>query len=113
MRRHFRPEFLNRVDEIVLFTPLTIEQVKQIIDLQLKLLQQHLAERHISLEMTDRAKGLIAGAAYDPVYGARPLKRYPQREIETALARKLIAGDISEHDKVTVDAENGRLVFLL
>ena len=113
MRRHFRPEFLNRVDEIVLFTPLTIEQVKQIIDLQLKLLQQHLAERHISLEMTDRAKGLIAEAAYDPVYGARPLKRYPQREIETALARKLIAGDISEHDKVTVDAENGRLVFLL
>jgi ATP-dependent Clp protease ATP-binding subunit ClpB len=113
MRRRFRPEFLNRVDEIVLFTPLTIEQVKQIIDLQLKLLQQRLAERHISLEMTDRAKGLIAGAAYDPVYGARPLKRYLQRGIETALARKLIAGDISEHDKVTVDAENGRLVFLL
>ncbi|NLM51494.1 MAG: ATP-dependent chaperone ClpB [Firmicutes bacterium] len=111
LRKHFRPEFLNRVDEIVLFRPLTKEQLKQIIDLQIGLLRARLAERHITLTLTEAAKEFIAGAGYDPVYGARPLKRYLQRTVETALARKLIAGEITDHNNVIIDAENNRLVF--
>ncbi|MCR3922784.1 MAG: AAA family ATPase, partial [Firmicutes bacterium] len=113
LRSHFRPEFLNRVDDIVLFKPLTLEEIKQIVDLQLELLRQRLEERYIQLELTDAAKDIIARAGYDPVYGARPLKRYIQKEVETALARKLIAGDITEHSTVTIDEEDQRLTFTL
>ena len=111
LRTHFRPEFLNRVDEIVLFKTLTLEETKQIIDLQLALLHHRLAERHITLEMTDAAKEHVARAGYDPVYGARPLKRYLQREVETVLARKLIAGEIADHTHITVDTAADKLVF--
>lgn len=111
LRTHFRPEFLNRVDETVLFKPLTLEETTQIVDLQLDLLQRRLADRYISLELTDAAKHFVASAGYDPVYGARPLKRYLQREIETALARKLIAGEITDHSQVSVDLQDERLVF--
>ena len=111
LRAHFRPEFLNRVDEIVFFTPLTPEELKQIVELQLSQLRERLAERYITLELTAQAKDFIARAAYDPVYGARPLKRYLQREVETALARKLLAGEITDHSTVVIDSENGRLVF--
>jgi len=111
LRAHFRPEFLNRVDEIVLFTPLTPEDLKQIVELQLAQLRERLAERYITLELTAQAKDFIAREAYDPVYGARPLKRFLQREVETALARKLLAGEITDHSTVTIDSENGRLVF--
>jgi len=111
LRAHFRPEFLNRVDEIVLFKPLTLAEIKRIVELQLKLLRQRLADRHIELELTDAAKEHIARSGYDPVYGARPLKRFLQRHLETVLSRKLLAGEITDHSRVTVDFKNGELVF--
>ena len=111
LRAHFRPEFLNRVDEIVLFKPLTLAEIKRIVELQLELLRQRLAERHIRLELTEAAREHIARAGYDPVYGARPLKRYLQRHIETVLARKVLAGEVTDHSLVTVDCKNGELTF--
>jgi ATP-dependent Clp protease ATP-binding subunit ClpB len=111
MRRHFRPEFLNRVDEIVLFKPLQLGEIKRIVTLLLGQLQQRLAERRIELTMTDAAAEHVARQGYDPVYGARPLKRFLQREVETKLGRKLIAGEIGEGAKVTVDFADGHLVF--
>jgi ATP-dependent Clp protease ATP-binding subunit ClpB len=111
LRRHFRPEFLNRVDEIVLFKPLLKEQLKQIIELQLAGLRRRLEDRKIDLQMTDAAKGLIAELAYDPLFGARPLKRYLQSHVETPLAKELIAGNLSEGSTVTVDEADGELVF--
>lgn len=111
LRVHFRPEFLNRVDDTVLFKPLTLAETKQIVDLQLELLRKRLAERYITLELTETAKDFVASAGYDPIYGARPLKRYLQREVETALARKLIAGEITDHTHITIDVADGRLNF--
>ncbi|MCX8107295.1 MAG: AAA family ATPase, partial [Verrucomicrobiae bacterium] len=112
LRAHFRPEFLNRVDEIVVFKPLTLSEIKRIVDLQLKLLRARLADRHIELELTDAAKEHIAREGYDPVYGARPLKRFIQRHLETALSRKLLAGEITDDSRVRVDLRAGELVFL-
>ncbi len=103
LRSHFRPEFLNRVDEIVLFTPLLMEQLKAIIDLQIASLRERLADRRIELELTDAAKEHIVRAAYDPVYGARPLKRYLQSHLETPLAKALISGKLHEGERVTFD----------
>ena len=111
LRGHFRPEFLNRVDEIVLFTPLTLQETKQIVELQLALLHKRLAERYITLELTETAKNVAASTGYDPVYGARPLKRYLQREVETVLARKLISGELTDHSHIVVDAVDGKLTF--
>lgn len=111
LRAHFRPEFLNRVDEIVLFKPLTFAEIKRIVDLQLKLLRQRLADRHIELELTDAAKEHIAREGYDPVYGARPLKRFLQRHIETALSRRILAGEVRDNSRVRVDYRRGELVF--
>ncbi|NLP36828.1 MAG: ATP-dependent chaperone ClpB [Firmicutes bacterium] len=111
LRTHFRPEFLNRIDEIVLFSPLTKAQLKQIVDLQIQQLQVRLSERHITLALSEAAKDLIVEAGYDPVFGARPLKRYLQRTLETTLARKLIAGEITDHNSILVDVENKKLVF--
>jgi ATP-dependent Clp protease ATP-binding subunit ClpB len=111
LRVHFRPEFLNRVDEIVLFKPLTLSEIERIIDLQLKLLRVRLIERHLELELTEAAKEYIAREGYDPVYGARPLKRYLQRHLETALSRQILAGTIPENSRVTVDFKKGQLTF--
>jgi ATP-dependent Clp protease ATP-binding subunit ClpB len=111
MRAHFRPEFLNRVDEIVLFKPLTLREIERIVDLQLGLLKKRLAERHIELELTDTAKELLARRGYDPVYGARPLKRVIQRELETKLSRALLKGEILDHSKIEVVATKGELEF--
>jgi ATP-dependent Clp protease ATP-binding subunit ClpB len=111
LRLHFRPEFLNRVDEIVLFKPLTLSEIKQIIDLQLKLLRARLSERHLELELIEAAKEYIAREGYDPVYGARPLKRFLQRHLETALSRQILAGTIPENSRVTVDFKKGQLTF--
>jgi ATP-dependent Clp protease ATP-binding subunit ClpB len=111
LRIHFRPEFLNRVDEIVLFKPLTLSEIKRIIDLQLKLLRVRLMDRHLGLELTDGAKEYIAREGYDPVYGARPLKRFLQRHLETALSRQILAGTIPEYSRVTVDFKKGQLIF--
>ena len=111
LRTHFRPEFLNRVDEAVLFKPLTLADIKKIVELQLTLLRTRLEDRHIALELSDAAKEHIAREGYDPVYGARPLKRYLQRAVETPLSRQLIGGQISDHSRVTVDFKKGELVF--
>ncbi len=109
LRSAFRPEFLNRVDDIVLFKPLSREELKAIIDLQTADLRRRLAGRRVELHLTEAARDFIAAAAYDPVYGARPLKRYLQHQLETRLGRALIAGDIREGATVTVDAADGEL----
>jgi ATP-dependent Clp protease ATP-binding subunit ClpB len=111
LRRHFRPEFLNRVDDTVLFKPLALADIEQIVDLQLGLLRARLADRHLELDLTDAAKEHIAREGYDPVYGARPLKRYLQRALETPLSRQLLAGDLTEHRRVIVDSKKGELVL--
>ena len=105
LRAHFRPEFLNRVDDLVLFKPLTLEEIKRIVDLQTEDLRKRLAVRRLQLEMTDAARSFIAEAAYDPVYGARPLKRYLQHQLETRIGRALISGDI--RDGATIRVELG------
>ncbi|SMC25378.1 ATP-dependent Clp protease ATP-binding subunit ClpB [Desulfacinum hydrothermale DSM 13146] len=110
LRRHFRPEFLNRVDDIVLFKPLTLEEVKEIVVLLTRDLERRLKDRRITLEMTDTAREFIARTGYDPVYGARPLKRFLQRELETRIGRTLIAGDILEGAVIHVDVQDGQLV---
>ena len=110
LRSHFRPEFLNRVDEIVLFKPLTLGEIERIVDLQIADVRARLAGRRIGLELTDAARELVARQGYDPVYGARPLRRYIQREVETRIGRALIAGEIRDGATVTVDAEGEELV---
>ncbi|WP_369900679.1 ATP-dependent chaperone ClpB [Bacillus manliponensis] len=110
LRGHFRPEFLNRVDEVILFKPLTTNEIKGIVDKIVKELQSRLADRHITVELTDAAKEFVVESGFDPMYGARPLKRYVQRQIETKLARELIAGNIVDHNHVVIDVENENLI---
>ncbi len=112
LRGHFRPEFLNRVDEVVLFKPLLREQIAAIVELMLGGLRARLADRKISLTLSDAAKAFIAETAYDPVFGARPLRRYLQAHIETPLAKALIGGQVSDGQTVTVDMQEGALVFV-
>jgi ATP-dependent Clp protease ATP-binding subunit ClpB len=111
LRDTFRPEFLNRVDEIVEFHALTRGHLGSIVELQLARLRDRLAERGLSLELTDEAKAAIAEAGWDPTYGARPLKRAIQRLVENPLALRLLEGDFEENDTVRVDAKDGELVF--
>jgi ATP-dependent Clp protease ATP-binding subunit ClpB len=111
LRAHFRPEFLNRVDEIVLFKPLTLADIKKIVDLQLNQLRLRLADRRVELELSDAAREYIAREGYDPVYGARPLKRYLQRHLETPLSRKILAGEVVDNSRVTVGFKKGELTF--
>jgi ATP-dependent Clp protease ATP-binding subunit ClpB len=111
MRELFRPEFLNRIDEIVEFEPLTKEQLGEIVELQLARLRERLADRGIELELTDEAKQVVADAGWDPTYGARPLKRALQRMVENPLALRLLKGEFSDGDAVRVDARDGELVF--
>ncbi len=111
LRQRFRPEFLNRIDDIVLFQPLRFDQIKRIVDLQAMDVTRRLAERDITLELTDAAKAHVAEAGFDPVYGARPLKRYIQHELETRIGRAIIAGDLTDGSRIRVDAQNGELVF--
>jgi ATP-dependent Clp protease ATP-binding subunit ClpB len=110
LRAGFRPEFLNRVDEIVLFKPLTLQEIERIVDLQFAGIRSRLADRRLTLEVTDAARALIAREGYDPVYGARPLRRFIQREVETRIARALIGGQIRDGAVVAVDAEDAELV---
>ena len=111
LRDRFRPEFLNRIDEIVVFEPLTRDQLGDIVELQLERLRARLAERGLSLELTDAAKEVVTEAGWDPTYGARPLKRALQRLVENPLALRLLEGDFAEGDIVRVDAQNGELIF--
>jgi ATP-dependent Clp protease ATP-binding subunit ClpB len=111
MRDHFRPEFLNRIDEIVEFRPLSREQLTDIVELQLERLRERLADRGLALDLTEAAKEALAEAGWDPTYGARPLKRAIQRQLENPLALRLLEGDFGAGDTIGVDAQNGDLVF--
>ena len=113
LRQHFRPEFLNRVDEVIVFHALTEEQLEKIVDIQLERVRGRLADRHIELELTPAAKRHLVKTGYDPVYGARPLKRAIQKEVETPLGRKILAGDIrdGQHIRVDYDEKRGELTF--
>ena len=111
LRRSFRPEFLNRLDEIVFYKPLTKENITKIIDLQIDKLNQRLQDQQITCVLTDKAKSAIIDASYDPQYGARPLRRYVQHTVETMLSKRLLRGDITPGQTVTVDAEDGELVM--
>jgi len=107
LRSHFRPEFLNRIDEIVLFKPLTMSEVEQIVELMTDSLRERLAERSMTLKLTDEAKRVIADRGFDPVYGARPLRRFIARDVETRIGRALIAGDARDGAEIRVEADNG------
>ncbi|MBQ9746115.1 MAG: AAA family ATPase, partial [Clostridia bacterium] len=109
VKRSFRPEFINRLDEIVYYKPLTRENINAIVDLLLADLSRRLAEKQLSVEVTERAKAYIVDRGYDPVYGARPLKRYLQSNVETLIARKIIGGGISAGDIITVDYDGEKL----
>jgi ATP-dependent Clp protease ATP-binding subunit ClpB len=113
MRKHFRPEFLNRVDEVIVFHALSEEHLKQIVDIQLQRLRVRLAERHISIELSDAARTHLVRTGYDPAYGARPLKRVIQKEIETVLGRMILKGDVRDGQTVHVDwdGKRGELLF--
>ena len=111
LRRSFRPEFLNRIDEIIFFTPLTKDDVKKILDLTVDSLAKRLSEKRLSIELTDAAKDLIISRAYDAVYGARPLKRYVSSQLETRIARKIIAEDIAPDTTIVVDAKDSEIIL--
>jgi ATP-dependent Clp protease ATP-binding subunit ClpB len=112
LRQAFKPEFLNRVDEIVIFNNLGRGEIKAIVDIQLRRLAKMLGERKISLEVTDEAKTFLAQNGYDPVYGARPLKRTIQKLIQDPLAMRILQGDFKDGDRVKVDSDGKQLVFL-
>ncbi len=111
LRRHFRPEFLNRVDDIVLFKPLTLPEIERIVDLQVADIRRRLTDRRIGLELTETARRHVAEAGYDPVYGARPLKRYLQHELESRIGRAIIGGDVGDGARLTVDVDNDELAI--
>ena len=110
LHRNFRPEFLNRVDETVVFHPLTSEHLAVIVDIQVARLRERLMERRIPLVLTPSATTNLAERGSDPVYGARPLKRLIQQDIETPIARLLVKGDLRDGDTATVDVKNGQVV---
>jgi ATP-dependent Clp protease ATP-binding subunit ClpB len=111
LRSHFRPEFLNRIDEIVLFKPLTFTEIERIVDLQLNDLRERLAEQRITVEATERARRYLAEEGFDPAYGARPLRRFISREVETRVARALVRGDLPEDSTIVVDLTDGELTI--
>ena len=109
LRASFRPEFLNRLDEIVMYKPLTKDDVSKIADLQLAGLSKRLADRSLSVEVTEEAKQFIIDSSYDPLFGARPMKRFIQDEVETLIARTMLENDLSMGDMLRVDLKNGEL----
>jgi ATP-dependent Clp protease ATP-binding subunit ClpB len=110
LRGHFRPVFLNRVDDIVLFKPLTLEEIERIVDLQIADVRRRLGDRRLQLELSEPARELIAREGYDPVYGARPLRRFISHEVETRIGRALLAGDITDGSTITLDADDDELL---
>lgn len=110
LRGHFRPEFLNRLDEIIMFKPLTKSNIGKIVDLMVGELDKRLADQELSLELTDAAKNQVIENGYDPVYGARPLKRYLQKYVETLAARKILSGDVRAGDTLVLDVQNGEFI---
>jgi ATP-dependent Clp protease ATP-binding subunit ClpB len=111
LKSYFRPEFLNRIDDIVLFNPLTKDEIIKIIDISLKGLERRLKDRDIHLKLTAEAKYFIADSAYDPHYGARPIKRYLQKHIETEIASMIIRGELIDGEEVLIDSDGNDLVF--
>ena len=111
LRGHFRPEFLNRLDEIIMFKPLTKENIGGIVDLMVKELSDRLADQELSLELTDAARTQVIENGYDPVYGARPLKRYLQNYVETLAAKKILSGDVHQGDTLVLDVKDGEFVI--
>ena len=111
VQAHFRPEFINRLDDIVVFHPLDKAQIRQIARIQLRGLEKRLAERGIRIELSDKAFELLGNVGFDPVYGARPLKRAIQQQVENPLAQDILSGRFGNGDVVKVDAEGGKLVF--
>ncbi|MEK7869485.1 MAG: type VI secretion system ATPase TssH, partial [Nitrospirota bacterium] len=112
LRQHFRPEFLNRVDETVVFHPLATEQLVKIVEIQLERLRGRLAERRIQLAITPTALAYLGERGYDPVYGARPLKRLIQQELETPLARLLVKGELRDGETASIDRKENALVII-
>ncbi|OGI01319.1 MAG: ATP-dependent chaperone ClpB [Candidatus Melainabacteria bacterium GWF2_37_15] len=111
MKQHFKPEFLNRIDEVVFFKGLTLDQLTEIVDIQMQGLKKLLVERSIEIEITDDAKEVLAARGYNPAYGARPLKRVIRQDIENPLSRKILEGEFIEGDKILIDLENDDIVF--
>jgi ATP-dependent Clp protease ATP-binding subunit ClpB len=111
VRQHFKPEFLNRVDEIIVFHRLSREHITDIVQIQLRELEERLSRREVTLKLTDAATGYLAEQGYDPAYGARPLKRVIQKEIENQLALKLLDGTFGPGDTITVDVVDDALTF--
>ena len=109
LKRYFRPEFINRIDSVVIFKPLKKEHVKQIVDLMIKKLEKRLKDKNLKLQISDSAKEYLANKGYDPAFGARPLRRVIEREVETPLAMKLISGEIEEGDTVIIDVKDGKI----
>jgi ATP-dependent Clp protease ATP-binding subunit ClpB len=109
--QHFRPEFINRVDEVVVFHPLGREHIRQIVDIQLGYLRQRLAERELAFELDDAARDRLGEAGFDPVYGARPLKRAIQHQLENPLAQRILRGDFAPGDTIRVTVRDGALAF--
>ena len=109
LRAHFRPEFLNRLDEIIMFKPLTRENIGRIVDLLMKELNGRLHDQELTIKLSDAAKELVMKGGYDPVYGARPLKRYLQKNVETLAAKLILSGDVKADDVIFIDEENGEL----
>ena len=111
LEQDFKPEFLNRVDEVVIFSNLTRSDLSHIVEIQLKNLRKLLADRKIELQLSERAKDWLADKGYDPVYGARPLKRVIQRQLQDPLALKILSGDFGEGDTIAIDAKGDELIF--
>jgi len=111
MRANFRPEFLNRVDEFIIFHTLQKSELRNIIKIQIQRLEERLSDRKMALKLSDSALDFLADVGYDPVYGARPLKRAIQRELETAIAKAILRGEFNDGDTIYVDVENERLSF--
>ena len=111
LRNTFRPEFLNRIDETIIFNSLGKEEIKKIVDIQMRILKTRLEANKITLELSDQAKDYLAETGFDPVYGARPLKRTIQHLVQDPLAMKILEGSIMEGSKVKVDIDNGEVVF--
>jgi ATP-dependent Clp protease ATP-binding subunit ClpB len=109
--QHFRPEFVNRIDDIVVFHPLGRNEIRKIVDIQLDYLRARLAEREMSLELTDAARDRLAASGFDPVYGARPLKRAIQQQVENPLAQEILAGRFGPGDTITIDVDGEELGF--
>ena len=110
-KRVSAPEFINRIDEVIIFHQITRDQMKSIVDIQVRRLQPRLAERNITLHLSDAAKNLLAAEGYNPQFGARPLKRVIQKEVENRIARAILKGDIHDGDTVEIGVEDGRLVM--